>query len=598
MIGKRNLDVTEKGAVIFVGNHANQFLDPAILVATAQRPIGFLTAAVSMERPFIGHCAKMLHAIPVVRPQDLARQGDGTISVSQLVVTGHGTRFTEQVEAGDALKVSGQPNAPSVDRVVSDTELILKSALEHDVTKVAFKVWPKLDHGQVYERVWQRLGQGGAIGIFPEGGSHDNPHLIPLKAGVTLMALGAMDKYTNLSVKIVPCGLNYFHGHRFRSHVMVEYGQPIEIPWQLVLEYRKNKRAACEKLLETIESRLRQVTLNYPSFHAMEQITLARRLYQSDAQLSADDYLKLQRRFTLFFVTLRDNPEVQDALRKVDEYDQSLHTHGLKDYEIHTLQSDDYSMYLTLILRFVVLCFILLLSIPGFVLNAPLGMVSRILSRKEARRALQKSEVKVKAQDVIASYKVLVALVVVPVAWTIYFILFSLIYGLKMGLGFIIALPCVSYAAIRMLEQGVQIWRSSLPLLRSLLRSHFVEAVTELKVQRQELVKLIRGLVNKMMPLMGKEFADDRVLSGEVLEGSSEGSRVASVIGVTRRTYKEKKTDAIQDSFLDFASDFDDVKKPSVLGTSVEMERLRLFKKAEEELDEKSPRVEKSPRAK
>ncbi len=46
----------------------------------------------------------------------------------------------------------------------------------------------------MYEKVWERLNRGGAIGIFPEGGSHDNPHLIPLKAGVTLMSLGAMDK--------------------------------------------------------------------------------------------------------------------------------------------------------------------------------------------------------------------------------------------------------------------------------------------------------------------------------------------------------------------------------------------------------------------
>ena len=53
------------------------------------------------------------------------------------------------------------------------------------------------------------------------------------------MALGAMDMNSALSVKIIPCGLNYFHGHRFRSHVMVEYGPAIDVPWKLVLEYRK-----------------------------------------------------------------------------------------------------------------------------------------------------------------------------------------------------------------------------------------------------------------------------------------------------------------------------------------------------------------------
>jgi glycerol-3-phosphate O-acyltransferase/dihydroxyacetone phosphate acyltransferase len=56
-----------------------------------------------------------------------------------------------------------------------------------------------------------------SIGIFPEGGSHDRTELLPLKAGVTLMALGAVDKY-KVPVKIVPCGLNYFFGHKFRYH--------------------------------------------------------------------------------------------------------------------------------------------------------------------------------------------------------------------------------------------------------------------------------------------------------------------------------------------------------------------------------------------
>jgi hypothetical protein len=32
---------------------------------------------------------------------------------------------------------------------------------------------------------------------------------------VTLMALGAVEKY-KVPVKIVPCGLNYFFGHKFR----------------------------------------------------------------------------------------------------------------------------------------------------------------------------------------------------------------------------------------------------------------------------------------------------------------------------------------------------------------------------------------------
>jgi len=42
----------------------------------------------------------------------------------------------------------------------------------------------------VFNAVNELLANNGTLGIFPEGGSHDQGHLIPLKAGVTIMALG------------------------------------------------------------------------------------------------------------------------------------------------------------------------------------------------------------------------------------------------------------------------------------------------------------------------------------------------------------------------------------------------------------------------
>ncbi len=48
----------------------------------------------------------------------------------------------------------------------------------------------------MYEAVFDKLGQGGIVGIFPEGGSHDRPDLLPIKAGISIMALGnILNKY-------------------------------------------------------------------------------------------------------------------------------------------------------------------------------------------------------------------------------------------------------------------------------------------------------------------------------------------------------------------------------------------------------------------
>ena len=61
----------------------------------------------------------------------------------------------------------------------------------------------------MFDDVWKGLSRGVCIGIFPEGGSHDRPDLLPMKAGISIMALGAMATY-KCDVKIVPCGLHYF----------------------------------------------------------------------------------------------------------------------------------------------------------------------------------------------------------------------------------------------------------------------------------------------------------------------------------------------------------------------------------------------------
>jgi glycerol-3-phosphate O-acyltransferase/dihydroxyacetone phosphate acyltransferase len=47
----------------------------------------------------------------------------------------------------------------------------------------------------MFASVWEALKNKDCIGIFPEGGSHDRHELLPLKAGICIMALGAMQKY-------------------------------------------------------------------------------------------------------------------------------------------------------------------------------------------------------------------------------------------------------------------------------------------------------------------------------------------------------------------------------------------------------------------
>ena len=44
-----------------------------------------------------------------------------------------------------------------------------------------FTYRPRVDQSAMFADVYQALEAGTAVGIFPEGGSHDRPSLLPLK---------------------------------------------------------------------------------------------------------------------------------------------------------------------------------------------------------------------------------------------------------------------------------------------------------------------------------------------------------------------------------------------------------------------------------
>ncbi|HVF22820.1 MAG TPA: 1-acyl-sn-glycerol-3-phosphate acyltransferase, partial [Pyrinomonadaceae bacterium] len=64
------------------------------------------------------------------------------------------------------------------------------------------------------------LAKGGTIAICPEGVSHDEPGLRPIKTGAARIALAAVSTGEVKDVKIVPAGLYYTSKTSFRSSAL------------------------------------------------------------------------------------------------------------------------------------------------------------------------------------------------------------------------------------------------------------------------------------------------------------------------------------------------------------------------------------------
>lgn len=173
-----------------------------------------------------------------------------------------------------------------VQEVISDTELLLVKPFKSDVALSLlesidengepkgsqYTITPYVDQSQMFKSVVQRLSKDQAVGIFPEGGSHDRSELLPLKVGVAVMALETLSKFPGVKLMIIPAGLHYFHSDTFRSRSVIEYGKPIEVPLELVDQYNMGgaeKRKAIGLLLDTIHIRLNALTLHASDFDSL-----------------------------------------------------------------------------------------------------------------------------------------------------------------------------------------------------------------------------------------------------------------------------------------------------------------------------------------
>ena len=84
------------------------------------------------------------------------------------------------------------------------------------------------------------------------------------------MALGALSANPCCGLTIVPCGMNYFHAHKFRSRAVIEFGTPVEVPDELVELYKKGeRREAVSKLLDTVYQALVAVTVTSPDYDTL-----------------------------------------------------------------------------------------------------------------------------------------------------------------------------------------------------------------------------------------------------------------------------------------------------------------------------------------
>ncbi len=301
---------------------------------------------------------------------------------------------------------------------------------------------------ETFQAARKLLARGGTIAICPEGVSHDEPRLRPIKTGAARIALAAVSTGEVERLDIVPAGLYYTSKTTFRSSALLYFGKALSVQ-PVVLEASGDPpRAAVRELSDKIESALREVILEAEHKEALQTVTRAERIFSSQTEDeesdSLADELQLQQRFVKAYAMLQQ--KAPERLRKlenrINRFDEELKQVGVDPEELSpptsTLQVLGH-----LVTRSIVFLLLLPLTILGTVVHYPAYALGGYLANTFSQDS----------DDVISTGKIISAMLLFPLTWLIVAIIVYLFGGWALALLPLVLLPISGYVAIRFFEE-------------------------------------------------------------------------------------------------------------------------------------------------
>ncbi|MBA2737803.1 MAG: 1-acyl-sn-glycerol-3-phosphate acyltransferase [Pyrinomonadaceae bacterium] len=444
----------QNGAVIFVLNHPNGLVDPALVFVSLPRRVSFLAKSTLYDNPFGAFLLRTFEILPIYRRID-----------------------------ADAKT---QSNAVT------------------------------------FDNCFELLRRGRCIAIFPEGISHDETKLQPIKTGAARIALGALgvnleeekrrkgekekttvnqrpktkDQFINeqitdeLDLKIMAVGLYYTSKTAFRSEALIRYGEIFSVEPIELDENGEPPREAVLRLTDKIETSLREATLNLESEKELDAVLKAEVLFSSVYEnllfknTLTQSFMQLQDLARKYKILGENEPEKMLRLNeKITRYETTLKTSGVTAESLSVLQHPTAYVFRYLILRIAVLLILSPLAIIGAFIHSPGYVFSNLLGQM------------VTTHDVDAAgstSKILAACIFMPLTWLITAGIVFWFFGWQFALLSIPLTILCAYIALRSSETliDMNVWLKSAWLLFR-QRALFLRLLVQRKTLQKEIGELI-----------------------------------------------------------------------------------------------------------
>ena len=289
------------------------------------------------------------------------------------------------------------------------------------------------------------LAGGGTAALFPEGISHDESSLQPLRTGAARIALEAGADGGVAGVVTVAVGLTYDAKARFRSRALVRVAEPVSIS-RWTAAHRSEGRDDVRQFTDDVAQQLTTVSPTYASWEQAERLSRVADVVARppEAGLPADvtmaDRVDVTERLAGAEQGQARRTEVRRLLATFEAYERDLELLGLSDAQVAAKygQGNLRGAVLWSVLKVVVA---LPLAAIGVVVHVVPYQIIKQLAKRPANEGMK------------ATVKLLGCFALFTVVYVALGIVVGRAVGPWAGLLVAVAAPLCGYVTVRMAER-------------------------------------------------------------------------------------------------------------------------------------------------
>ncbi|MDQ3805108.1 MAG: 1-acyl-sn-glycerol-3-phosphate acyltransferase [Acidobacteriota bacterium] len=416
--------VPPAGPLVFVLNHPNGLIDPALVFAALPRRISFLAKSTLFPLPVIGALLRTVEALP------LYRRADAGADMAQ---------NSRTFEACRRLLRRGRCIA------------LFPEGVSHNSTKLL-----PVKTGAA------RIALGAAS-VGDVDGTDARP----------------------LGLRIMPVGLYYTSKTSFRSEALLRFGEPLEVGPVVLDEEGEPPREAVRELSARVEAALREVTLNVENEEQLGVAHRAERLFSSiyegiNVRLPLAARFDFLRRFAADRVSRLSSAGGAGGLGpRILRHEAELRRIGIAPENLSLSRHSAAFVFRHFLLRGALLLLLSPLAIAGAALHYPAYLLCGLLARLFPRHGVD---------EIAPTVKILAAVALMPLTWLVVAGLAFYWWGWAAAAASVPAAVVCGYVAMRSLEElhGMRGWFKAVVLL--VRRRHlFLRLLVERQALREEI---------------------------------------------------------------------------------------------------------------